>query len=777
MGKNLTIGVLIGNANSPHAKSFMRGVYDAAEKMDVNLIFFLGVHMTSYFSQYQGQGTEDRFDYQYNVVYDYAHLADVDGLIIPYGAICIFSEDKNKAHFMDKFKNIPYVLVEERDEQNIGSSIISDNYKGMYRIVEHLVTVHQCRKLCFVSGPDDNTDAKERAQAFLDVLKVYGIDFCDSMTARGDYSQACGKQIGEVLDRYPDADALVCANDIMAETAYQECAKRGLVVGKDIAITGYDDWEMAKSMLPPLTTVLQNELDMGYESVKAVISLCNGEEPKEMKAPTEVKIRASCGCRIASEYCFERMVTDKDILEENKVNNLIDALCKRVLQSQVGSDIQKDVRSFMKKIFINCVDIYRTSDTTSNSYETLMDNVNELFTGRCGRYISATAFGECINEYIKYLFIKENDTGKLQMASEIAGVLQQYIQSCVITQSNMRENQSEQDTMFVPLISRDMIANIDDAIAFCGAPMYILNLLRVKSAYLYMLPHPCIHKYGQEWVCPENMYLVSYLEDGRVTAYGENDWKAIDSGCGMCSKWTADRKRRMTVLNLFQGEQQYGVLMVEVEPQDMLLMHLVSLQISNALSFYCLYRQQKNTQEQLEVLIDEVNEKNKILGYVSGYDELTGILNRRGFMEEAMKFVHSHSGKTAVLLIADLDHLKQINDNYGHISGDYAIKTSAQILKKVLGEDALAARMGGDEFVSIQLADSELPPELLVNRIKIACEEANASSGKEFYVELSVGYTMFTCDSLVDFEAILSNSDKMLYEAKKVRRASVKKHI
>ena len=74
-------------------------------------------------------------------------------------------------------------------------------------------------------------------------------------------------------------------------------------------------------------------------------------------------------------------------------------------------------------------------------------------------------------------------------------------------------------------------------------------------------------------------------------------------------------------------------------------------------------------------------------------------------------------------------------------------------------------------FISVHIC------ELLVNRIKMACEEVNASSGKEFYVELSVGYTMFTCDSTVDFEAILSNSDKMLYEAKKVRRASVKKHI
>ena len=99
------------------------------------------------------------------------------------------------------------------------------------------------------------------------------------MIARGDYSQSCGKQIGELLDHNPGAEAVVCANDIMADTTYQECAKRGLTVGKDIAVTGYDDWEMAESMLPPLTTVLQNELDMANESMHQIVALCGGGEP------------------------------------------------------------------------------------------------------------------------------------------------------------------------------------------------------------------------------------------------------------------------------------------------------------------------------------------------------------------------------------------------------------------------------------------------------------------------------------------------------------------
>ena len=96
MNKRYTIGVIIGNANSPHTRTFMRGVYDAAKKMNVNVIFFLGVHMANYYHEYFGNDMERRHDFQHNVVYDYANLADVDGLIIAYGSLGIFLEDKNK---------------------------------------------------------------------------------------------------------------------------------------------------------------------------------------------------------------------------------------------------------------------------------------------------------------------------------------------------------------------------------------------------------------------------------------------------------------------------------------------------------------------------------------------------------------------------------------------------------------------------------------------------------------------------------------------------------
>ena len=82
----------------------------------------------------------------------------------------------------------------------------------------------------------------------------------------------------------------------MAYTAYQKCAQRGLTPGHDLAITGYDDWEQAEKMNPPLTTVVQNSYDMGWMAVIGAVELCRGGKIHNVVVPAQVKIRESCGC-------------------------------------------------------------------------------------------------------------------------------------------------------------------------------------------------------------------------------------------------------------------------------------------------------------------------------------------------------------------------------------------------------------------------------------------------------------------------------------------------
>ena len=86
-------------------------------------------------------------------------------------------------------------------------------------------------------------------------------------------------------------------------------------------------------------------------------------------------------------------------------------------------------------------------------------------------------------------------------------------------------------------------------------------------------------------------------------------------------------------------------------------------------------------QQKLEALVREVREKNEVLNFLSESDALTGCMNRRGLMEKAVQMNRKNDGKEMLILFADLDHLKEINDSFGHIEGDFAIKKCAETLK------------------------------------------------------------------------------------------------
>ena len=89
----------------------------------------------------------------------------------------------------------------------------------------------------------------------------------ESRIETGDFSECVQKQVNALLDRIPNLQAIVCANDVMALTAYQECEKRGLHIGQDIAVTGFDDWERIRHVPVPITTIHQDSERSGYMAV------------------------------------------------------------------------------------------------------------------------------------------------------------------------------------------------------------------------------------------------------------------------------------------------------------------------------------------------------------------------------------------------------------------------------------------------------------------------------------------------------------------------------
>ena len=132
-----------------------------------------------------------------------------------------------------------------------------------------------------------------------------------------------------------------------------------------------------------------------------------------------------------------------------------------------------------------------------------------------------------------------------------------------------------------------------------------------------------------------------------------------------------------------------------------------------------------------------------------------------------------HRKDKMIIFMADLDHLKQINDTFGHSGGDQALLQVAKTLTEKLGKKAVVGRFGGDEFAGILVSSGKDTMQKLEDSIHGSCEEFNDISELPFYVNISLGCVEFEFNENVDFQELLKEADDKLYEAKKKRRASV----
>ena len=104
-----------------------------------------------------------------------------------YGMMSIFMKSDYGKQYLEYFRNVPCVLINEQTDRPNWTSIIVDNYNGMYELVEHLVRDHGYHNFAFLAGPPGNTDACQRKRAFLDVMKKYDLPMDESRIETGEY--------------------------------------------------------------------------------------------------------------------------------------------------------------------------------------------------------------------------------------------------------------------------------------------------------------------------------------------------------------------------------------------------------------------------------------------------------------------------------------------------------------------------------------------------------------------------------------------------------------
>jgi diguanylate cyclase (GGDEF)-like protein len=158
--------------------------------------------------------------------------------------------------------------------------------------------------------------------------------------------------------------------------------------------------------------------------------------------------------------------------------------------------------------------------------------------------------------------------------------------------------------------------------------------------------------------------------------------------------------------------------------------------------------------------------------HMATVDDMTGLLNRRGFEASAPQALQlcTRLDKPASLLFFDLNRFKQINDTFGHAEGDRALKVFAETLRKVVRSSDLPGRLGGDEFVALLINSSRDETALVVERLRAAINERNEADRRGYEICFSVGQVELCAGQPLAIAELLAQGDAEMYKNKQAMK-------
>jgi two-component system, cell cycle response regulator len=153
-------------------------------------------------------------------------------------------------------------------------------------------------------------------------------------------------------------------------------------------------------------------------------------------------------------------------------------------------------------------------------------------------------------------------------------------------------------------------------------------------------------------------------------------------------------------------------------------------------------------------------------------DELTGLVNRRGFMllAEHQRSLADRKGTALSLVFIDIDRFKSINDTFGHEEGDRALKELAHLLQRTFRRSDVVARIGGDEFIIMMPDINPEGMQIVLDRVRNNLAAFNHENGFPWRLSISLGVALYDSAYPVTLEALMASADQSMYQAKEQSR-------
>lgn len=756
--KRLTIGFIIHRLDNDYAKLLLKGALYAAEELNANLAVFPGRSLDSQLDNIKYTA----YEYQNNVIYSYASKDSLDALVISAGTVGSFVSDGTMKEFIDSFDGLPVVTTENK----IGEyPCIRMSGSGIKDIINHLIKHHGKRNIAFVSGPKSNADAEERLNYYKEALEENCIAFDPSLVAYGKFSEYCSDLVGELLDENKGRiDAVCFANDMMCKGGYKAIEERGLVIGKDIAVTGYDDSEVASGLKPMLTTVRADASLVGYNAVYEAVKLVTDGVCSDLDLNSYPIYRQSCGCEILPESSHD--ISSAEIKVGIIASKIIDEYIYNSTLGQKMSSIVKNIRQYITTLLNYAV----SKEETYEAEDECKRIIEELTDIQTFDYVHADTLVSILNAAKDYaVSLSGGNKDKIIKIQEIINYALSETANRVLNKHYAKVDDLTFTHFLINNITKDMTIHGSNEEKCYFSIVNNLYRIHMASSYIYTYANPIVHTAAMKWTLPENIYLKSYHNGDKLAAI-TGEAQIMPCSQYFYNFFTPDRRRTAVISPLFLNEEQYGIIVSELEFDYFPYIYSIIPQICAAIKLTKLVGQ-------LERSLDAEQYRNSLLNRISMSDELTGIYNRRGFYEFANNLLKApeNEGKRAALIFGDLDNLKKINDTFGHDEGDYAIKTAASFMKSCFRQTDVVARIGGDEFAAFAVCEDRNIIASIPRRIKNMAALNNIRSTKPYNVTISVGLFELICSSDKDVQSYMDKADTALYADKKNKNQSIMK--
>jgi DNA-binding LacI/PurR family transcriptional regulator len=205
--------------------------------------------------------------------------------------------DDSRIHFLME-ADFPFVSFGRSNPDWDFPWVDTDGRQGVREATEYLISLGHTR-IAMAAWPEESISGSFRVQGYRDAIKASGIPFQPEYLARGEHSEQGGRDALAYWCKLPSDEqptAVVAITDLMAIGVMNEAERRGLVVGRDLSVIGYDDVPMSQYLRPALTTVQQPILEIGQALVGMLENVLRPNQPPEshLLIPPRLVIRNSC---------------------------------------------------------------------------------------------------------------------------------------------------------------------------------------------------------------------------------------------------------------------------------------------------------------------------------------------------------------------------------------------------------------------------------------------------------------------------------------------------